>query len=54
MKCSALTRKRQHPIPAQAHARAAGVKRTQSACRSQNRMPMQKALMEHLLLGRIA
>ncbi|GGH48714.1 hypothetical protein GCM10010975_00530 [Comamonas phosphati] len=41
-----------HPVSAQAHVRAADVKQLQAACRSQNRMHVQKALMEYLLLGR--
>ncbi|MBP7327408.1 MAG: hypothetical protein KA969_17105, partial [Alicycliphilus sp.] len=58
--CSAGWRKphgcaqRRHSIPAQAHIRAADVKRPQAARRSQNRMHVQKALMEYLLLGRVA
>ena len=41
MKCGTATRQRRHSVSAQ-------------ACRSQNRMHMQKALMEYLLLGRLA
>ena len=54
MKCNPVARQRQQPVSAQAHIRAADVKRTQSARRSQNRMHVQKALMKYLLLGRIA
>ena len=54
MTCGAATRKRRHAIPAQAHARIAGVKQPQAARRSQNSMHVQKALMEYLLLGRVA
>ena len=53
MKCSAVARQRQHPVSAQAHVRAADVKRPQAACRSQNISHVQKALMEYLLLGRV-
>jgi hypothetical protein len=41
------------PVPVQAHIRAADVKRPGAAGRSQNRMHVQKAPMEYLLLGRI-
>lgn len=44
-------RQSQHAISAQAHTRIAGVKRQHAACRSRNRMHVQK-LMEYLLLGR--
>jgi hypothetical protein len=54
MKCSAVARQRQHPVSAQAHVRAADVKQPQAACRSQNSLHVQKALMEYLLLGRVA
>ena len=54
MKCNAVARQRQQPVSAQAHVRAADVKRPQAACRSQNPMHVQKALMEYLLLGRVA
>lgn len=52
MKCRAVARQRQQTVSAKAHVRAADVKRLQAACRSQNRMHVQKALMEYLLLGR--
>lgn len=45
--------KRQQSVSAQAHVRAADVKRPQAARRSQNRMHVQKALMEYLVLGRV-
>ncbi|CUA97408.1 hypothetical protein Ga0061062_10660 [Comamonas thiooxydans] len=48
----ATARQSQHAIRAQAHTRFAGVKRQHAACQSQNRMHVQKALMEYLLLGR--
>jgi hypothetical protein len=54
MKCNAVARQRQQPVSAQAHIRAADVKQPQAACRSYNRMHVQKALMEYLLLGRVA
>ena len=54
MKCAAVARKRQQTVSAQAHVRNADVKQSQTACRSQNRMHAQKALMEYLLLGRVA
>jgi hypothetical protein len=41
-----------HSVSAQAHGRASDVKQPQAACRSQNRMHVQKALMEYLLPGR--
>ena len=54
MKCIAVARQRQQTVSAQAHVRTADVKRPQAACRSQNRMHVQKALMEYLLLGQVA
>ena len=54
MKCDAVARQRQQPVSAQAHVRNADVKQPQAACRSQNRLHAQKALMEYLLLGRVA
>ncbi|MDR0274736.1 MAG: hypothetical protein LBI48_05245 [Burkholderiaceae bacterium] len=54
MKCDAAARQRQHPVSAQAHVCAAHVKQPQAASRSQNRMHVQKALLEYLLLGRAA
>ena len=54
MKCDAVARQRQHPVSAQAHGRNADVKQPQAAGRSQNRMHVQKALMEYLLLGQVA
>ncbi len=54
MKCNAVARQRQHPVSAQAHVRNADVKQPQVAGRSQNRTYMQKALMEYLLLGKLA
>lgn len=45
-------RQSQHAVSAQAHTRIAGVQRQHAACRSHNRMHVQKALMEYLLLGR--
>jgi hypothetical protein len=53
MKCGAVARQRQQPVSAQAHIRAADVKQPQAACRSQNPMHVQKALMEYLLRGRV-
>ncbi|HVL44766.1 MAG TPA: hypothetical protein VM407_08060 [Acidovorax sp.] len=49
-----MARQRQQPVSAQAHVRAAGVKQPQAAGRSQNTMYLQKALMEYLLLGKLA
>ena len=55
MKCNAVARQRQQPVSAQAHVRAADVKQPQAAAgRSQNTMYLQKALMEYLLLGKLA
>ncbi len=54
MKCNAGARQRQQTVSAQAHVRSADVKQSQTACRSQNRMHVQKALMEYLPLGRVA
>ena len=54
MKCNAVARQRRQTISAQAHVRHADVKQPQAAGRSQNRMHVQKALMEYLLLGRVA
>ena len=54
MKCKPVARQRQHPVSAQAHVRSADVKQPQAAGRSQNRMHVQKALMEYLLLGGVA
>jgi len=53
MKCVAAARQRRHSVSAQAHVRAADVKQPQAAGRSQNRMHVQKALLEYLLLGRL-
>jgi hypothetical protein len=41
-----------HPVSAQAHI-AQRCEGASAPCRSQNRMHVQKALMEYLLLGRI-
>jgi hypothetical protein len=41
-----------HPVSAQAHI-AQRCEAAPAACRSQNRMHVQEALMEYLLLGRI-
>lgn len=54
MKCSAVARQRQQTVSAQAHVRNADVKQSRTACRRQNRMRVQKALMEYLLLGKVA
>ncbi len=54
MKCNAVARQRRQTVSAQAHVRHADVKQPQAAGRSQNRMHVQKALMEYRLLGRIA
>ena len=54
MKCGAVARQRQQTVSAQAHVRNADVAQSQTACRSQNRMHVQKALMEYLLLGKLA
>ena len=54
MKCNAVARERQQPVSAQAHVRAADVKQPQAAGRIQNTMYLQKALMEYLLLGKLA
>jgi hypothetical protein len=54
MKCNAVARQRQQTVGVQAHVRNADVKQSQAAGRSQNRMHMQKALMEYLLLGPVA
>jgi hypothetical protein len=54
MKCNAVVRQHQQPVSAQAHVRSADVKRPQAACWRQNRMQVQKALMEYLLIGRVA
>ena len=54
MKCSAVAYQRQHTVSAQAHVRAADVKRPQAVCQSQKTPHVQKALMEYLLLGRVA
>ena len=54
MKCNAVARQRQQPVSAQAHVRAADVKQPQAASRSQNTMYLQKALMDYLLLGKLA
>ncbi len=54
MTCNTVARQRQQPVSAQAPVRNADVKRPKVACRSQNRTQIQKALMEYLLLGRIA
>ena len=48
----AAARQSKHAFRAQAHTRLAGVKRQHAACQSQNRMHVQKALMEYLLLDR--
>ncbi|MDI1237621.1 MAG: hypothetical protein PSV26_09080 [Polaromonas sp.] len=49
-----VARQRRPSVSAQAHVCAAHVKRQQAACRSQNQLHVQKALMEFLLLGKIA
>ncbi len=54
MKCNAVARQRQQPVSAQAHVRAVDVKQLEAAGRSQNAMYVQKALMEYLLLGKVA
>lgn len=54
MTCNAVVRQRQQTVSVQAHVRNADVKQPQAAGRSQNRMHVQKALMEYLLLGRMA
>ena len=54
MKCNAVARQRQQPVSAQAHVRAADVKQPQAAGHSQNIIYLQKALMEYLLLGKLA
>ena len=54
MTCDTVARQRQQPVSAQAHVRAADVKQPQAAGRSQNTMYLQKALMEYLLLGKLA
>ena len=54
MTCDEVARQRQQPVSAQAHVRAADVKQPQAAGRSQNTMYLQKALMEYLLLGKLA
>jgi hypothetical protein len=56
MKCNAVARQRQRQqtAPVKAHVRNADVKQPRAAGRSQNRMHVQKALMEYLLLGRVA
>jgi hypothetical protein len=54
MKCNAVARQRQQPVSAQAHVRAADVKQLRAAGHSQNAMHVQKALMEYLLLGKLA
>ena len=54
MKCDEVARQRQQPVSAQAHVRNADVKQPQAAGRSQNTMYLQKALMEYLLLGKLA
>ena len=54
MKCNAVARQRQQPVSAQAHVRAAVVKQPPAAGRSHNTMYLQKALMEYLLLGKLA
>ncbi len=54
MTCNPVARQRQQPVSAQAHVRTADMKRPQAARRSHSRMHVQKALMEYLLLGRVA
>lgn len=54
MKCNAVARQRQQPVWRRAHVRAADVKWPQATGRSQNTPHAQKALMEHLLLGKVA
>ncbi len=54
MKCNAVARQRQQTVSAPAHVRHADVKQPQAAGRSQNALHVQKALMEYLLLGRVA
>jgi hypothetical protein len=44
----------QQTISAKANARKAGVKLADASGRSQNRLHVQKALMEYMLLGKIA
>jgi hypothetical protein len=53
MKSEAAAPWGRHPVSAKAHVRMADVKRPMAACRRQNRMHVQKALMEYLVLGRI-
>ena len=54
MKGDAVARQRRQSVSAQAHVRHADVKQPQAGGRDQNRMHVQKALMEYLLLGRVA
>ena len=54
MKCAATARQRRHHASVQAHVRNAYVKQPTAACRSKNRMHVQKALMKQLLLGKPA
>ena len=54
MKCGTTARQRRHHVAVQAHVRNAHVKQPSAACRNQNRMHVQKALMEYLLLGKLA
>ena len=54
MRCAATVRQRRHRVSVQAHVRNAYVKQPTAACRSKNRMRLQKALMKQLLLGKPA
>ncbi len=54
MKCGAGARKRQQTVSAKAHVRSADLRQSQTACRSQNAMHVQKASMEYLLLRKVA
>lgn len=53
MKCSAVAHQRLHTVSAQAHVRAADVKRPQAVCQSQKTPHVQKALLAQLLLGKV-
>ncbi len=54
MKCGRTARQRRYHVSVQAHVCNAHVKQPAAACRSQNRMHVQKALMEYFLLGKLA
>ena len=54
MKCGPAARQRRHHVSVQAHVRKAYVKQQEAVCRNQNRMRAQKALMQYLLLGKLA